>query len=250
MRRLLALLASVLLLAFPLAQTAEEKPPTADVEALAKLLQAEVYETRASVHLAFLAQGIPSVPVLERLDIRVREDEESRTWIAKIYADLRIQLCRVAAGLEQPAWIERLPEHLAACGTNSLHKLGVERTSEGGWHLSFPVRTLADPNRLRSLEYLAAPPSGEKDHEVLVRIEEADWTRFRGAWHDNAKLVLRWKNADGESVSRSVTELLPWAKPNLNAFGLDLGRNTDESANDKLPPNATDAALLVPFAKP
>ncbi|MBE7463730.1 MAG: hypothetical protein HS116_09515 [Planctomycetes bacterium] len=250
MRRFLALLASVLLLTFPLAQAAEEKPPTADVEALAKLLQGEAYETRASVQLAFLAQGIPGIPALEKLETRVREDEESRVWIAKIYADLRIQLCRVAAGLEQPAWLERLPEHLAACGPNSLHRLGVERTTDGAWHLSFPVRTLADPNRLRSLEYLAAPPSGEKDHEVLVRIEEADWTRFRGAWRENAKLVLSWKNADGESVLRSVAELLPWAKPNPNAFGLDLGRNTDESANDKLPPHATDVALLVPFAKP
>lgn len=250
MRRLLTLLASVLLPAFPLAQAAEEKPPTADVEALAKLLQAEAYEVRASVHLAFLAQGIPGIPALEKLEGRMRADEESRGWVARIYADLRIQLCRVAAGLEQPAWLKRLPEHLAACGPNSLRRLGVERTADGGWYLSFPVRTLADPNRLRSLEYLAAPPSGEKDHEVLVRIEEADWPRFRGAWRENAELVLRWKTADGETISRSVKELLPWASPKPNAFGLELGPNTDESANDKLPPNATDVALLIPFAKP
>ncbi len=149
------------------------------------------------------------------------------------------------------------PDRAAISGSGDLSdeirwRLGVG--SEAGRPvLYFDARTFEDPSRLGMLEYLVAadpPPSGQasKSYEALAGMSPAEWVALAACLRapGTGGIWLRWRGASGELEAVRLDEILTWAEPSAPmAWGLPIGGNHDETANDRLPPDGREIQIGV-----
>ncbi|MCW8132762.1 MAG: hypothetical protein KIS92_20620 [Planctomycetota bacterium] len=137
------------------------------------------------------------------------------------------------------------PPLLAAAPKN----LQLEQLADGSWMALFPARTLEDPARFQSLEYLVVPEKSEKAYEGLAVVPPTGWKALKGALNAGYPIVeLRWKNELGQIVRHTLAEVFPRAAPTLQGnLGVLLNRskNSNEAKNPNLPPDGTEILIAV-----
>jgi hypothetical protein len=216
------------------ASSAAEPAPEAVV--LARLLDSGTEAVRAELRLA-LASAEGAI-ALDRVAPLVRTDQ-GREVVAAILGDLR------AAARKDVALAERFAERLSR---ETLWRLGLGRGV-----VYFDARTFARVEmgieRLATLEYLACPDDPKepgKRYECLAGLAAGEWEAFRAACEPDARLVLRWRTADGTITEVALADALPWAKIGApGTEGLKIGGNHDERENPRLPPHDTAIQIGV-----
>lgn len=141
---------------------------------------------------------------------------------------------------------QALPEALKQSEAKTLQ---LEQLKDGSWLALFSARTLKDPSRFQSLEYLVVPEKGEKAYEGLAVVPSMGWKVLRSTLSSGYPIVeLRWKNELGQTVRHNLAEIFPTASPTLNGNDgvlLNHEKNTSETKNPNLPPDGTEIQIAV-----
>lgn len=125
----------------------------------------------------------------------------------------------------------------------------LEQMNDGSWMALFPARTLRDPSRFQSLEYLVVPEKGEKTYEGLAVVPPMGWKVLSGVLNAGYPIVeLRWTDKLGQTVRRSLSEVFPAATVSVQGnvgVLLNQHKNSNETQNANLPPDGAEILIAV-----